>query len=1165
MESSDIDSESLQAVSSLKSKFEKLALDTTSSTYKQGELLAVSTPPSPRPRAASGSHTNTPAEAISLRSSSSSSDLRSPLKRPPPPPPPSRNSKLNVPTTTASPSTSISPLLRPVPLPPVSNSAGKESALAPSIASLKARLVPTPPGSPSRTHSPRQSLTAYPALQVESKPTLPPRPPSYLPPSRNTASPEGLPSSSSVHSPFSDDEGQNAEPSTSKFAPPPIRQRQPHVNVNANPNGNGHGNGNSIESGSIRQLGAHFNDSSQSSYDSDASQAPPPQRLSRITAVPPPRPPPRSRPSVSPNHGERSAIASSVPTTTVNPPPPLPIRRSTIMTQDHPAAGSSNPPPLPTRSQISPANVIEIPTNERKVFGSSKLPPPPTRTIALGDKLPPARRSSTPSSDEESGEEDEPKTQAIDLMPDTSTSSRRPPTLGFRDGYPEPRVHVNPHSGSVALSGSQVVVAHGHHIKIYDLAISPEPTFNLDTKSLGVKDTKVTCMEFRPTASKVDRGYLVWIGTKEGHIFELDIRTGHACGSKYAAHMHPITHMFRHARSMITLDESGKALVFSPDPDNQEDITLHATVPRVIRTTEKQDFVKFLDGKLWTAARVEHHGTAPTQRLPIIRVYDVFNPASTGRSLMPSEHVGPVTSATIIPNQPRMVYVGHEEGFISMWELDTEDGFPKCVEVMKVSSSDVLSLEGVNNRLWAGSRNGMISAYDVSQKPWLVTNCWNAHPGLPVVKLLMNHYAVMSVGRLCVASIGRDEQLRLWDGLLGLDWIDKELVKVETTFSTFRDLTVLVCSWNCDSARPDSLNGIDANFSFLHDVLHSVNSPPDVIAFGFQEVIDLESRKMVAKNVLLGGKKKPEDGGLSEKVTGAYKRWYDRLILAVKAAMPSDLTYCVVHTESLVGLFSCIFVKSSERSTFDDVAVTTIKRGMGGRYGNKGGIVARFVVGDSSICFINCHLAAGQSAVRRRNADIAGMLEEKAVFPPADHSLAYVGGGDGSMVLDHEFVILNGDLNYRIDHRRDAIISSIHAGDLASLLSHDQLLREIKFNRGCRLRGFAEGPLTFNPTYKYDPYSNEYDTSEKHRSPAWCDRILWKTRVMSRVRQLHYRRYEANVSDHRPISAAFSITAKTYDRETREKTKAALEAEWANEQKRLLAAVTSFYVKQALI
>ena len=184
---------------------------------------------------------------------------------------------------------------------------------------------------------------------------------------------------------------------------------------------------------------------------------------------------------------------------------------------------------------------------------------------------------------------------------------------------------------------------------------------------------------------------MLWVGTKEG---QLDIRTGAVRGAKYAAHLHPITHFFRHGCLMISLDESGKTLVFS---HNQEDITLPLTMPRVIRTMEKQDFVKMLDGKLWTAARQEYHGTG--HRLPTIRIYDVFNPASTRRSVLPIEHVGPVRSATIIPSQPRMAYVGHEEGFISIWELDTDDGFPRCVEVMKVSASDVLSLEGINDRV----------------------------------------------------------------------------------------------------------------------------------------------------------------------------------------------------------------------------------------------------------------------------------------------------------------------------------------------------------------------------------------------------------------------------------------------------------------------------------
>ena len=441
------------------------------------------------------------------------------------------------------------------------------------------------------------------------------------------------------------------------------------------------------------------------------------------------------------------------------------------MSPEEPAPRFMPPPRIPSLSQVISLYNGDS-TSEQKPLGASKPPTPPTRNTILGEILPPSWQSTVLSSDEEASEEDESRVHnAVDLIPDSSTSSRRPPQLTFRDesSAEELRIRAHPQTGCVALSGTYIVVGHNHHIKIFDLAKSDLPLLKLDTKDIGAKYSRVSCMEFRPTSNEEDIGYLLWVGTREGHIFELDIRTGFMKGIKQSAHHHDIVRIFRHSRSMVTLDEYGKALIFSPDVSNQEDISLTLTTPRVVRTTEKQDFVEMLDGKLWTAIRTDHHSHL-TLKSPTIRVFDIFSTTTTEISLLPTEHVGPVTSATILPSQPGMVYVGHKEGFISIWEIDTEDGY-RCADVMKVSATDILSLEGVHNRLWAGDRNETISAYDVSQKPWVVTNSWNAHPGFPVMKLMINHYAITKVGRLCVASIGGDDQLRLWDGLLGWDWV----------------------------------------------------------------------------------------------------------------------------------------------------------------------------------------------------------------------------------------------------------------------------------------------------------------------------------------------------------------------------------------------------------
>lgn len=51
--------------------------------------------------------------------------------------------------------------------------------------------------------------------------------------------------------------------------------------------------------------------------------------------------------------------------------------------------------------------------------------------------------------------------------------------------------------------------------------------------------------------------------------------------------------------------------------------------------------------------------------------------------------------------------------------------------------------------------------------------------------------------------------------------------------------------------------------------------------------------------------------------------------------MPAHEPYQLLHTASMVGLFSCVFVKASQRHYIDHMNAAELKRGLGGLHGNK--------------------------------------------------------------------------------------------------------------------------------------------------------------------------------------------------------------------------------------
>lgn len=76
---------------------------------------------------------------------------------------------------------------------------------------------------------------------------------------------------------------------------------------------------------------------------------------------------------------------------------------------------------------------------------------------------------------------------------------------------------------------------------------------------------------------------------------------------------------------------------------------------------------------------------------------------------------------------------------------------------------------------------------------------------------------------------------------------------------------------------------------------------------------------------------------------------------------------------------------------------------------------------------------------------------------------------------------------------------------------------------GLIFHSFIEGDIKFHPTYKYDNGTNNFDSSEKMRTPSWTDRVMYRG---ENIELLEYSRGELLISDHKPVRAAFVAQVK---------------------------------------
>lgn len=286
------------------------------------------------------------------------------------------------------------------------------------------------------------------------------------------------------------------------------------------------------------------------------------------------------------------------------------------------------------------------------------------------------------------------------------------------------------------------------------------------------------------------------------------------------------------------------------------------------------------------------------------------------------------------------------------------------------------------------------------------------------------------------------------------------------------------------------------------------SEPLDIVAVGFQEIVDLNASNIMAAS--------------SENA----KAWAEELQRTLSREHP----YALLTYQQLVGVCLYIFIRPQHGPHIRDVAVDCVKTGLGGATGNKGATAIRFVLYGSSICFLAAHFAAGQSQVAERNADYAE-ITRKIAFPM------------GRSLKSHDYVFWCGDFNYRIDMDKDELREQLKTGDIEPVLPHDQLNEQKA--QGNVFNDFIEGPITFPPTYKYDLFSDDYDTSEKFRAPAWTDRVLWRRRKShpdadkspdwNQGKLIHYGRSELKQSDHRPVIAIIDIEIFQIDQELRQR------------------------------
>ncbi|XP_074106667.1 inositol-3-phosphate synthase isoform X2 [Cotesia typhae] len=314
-----------------------------------------------------------------------------------------------------------------------------------------------------------------------------------------------------------------------------------------------------------------------------------------------------------------------------------------------------------------------------------------------------------------------------------------------------------------------------------------------------------------------------------------------------------------------------------------------------------------------------------------------------------------------------------------------------------------------------------------------------------------------------------------------------------------REIKIFVGTWNMNGRSPPKQ---------LNDLMlpSEISTVPDILAIGTQESYSERSEWEAALQETLG----PSHVLLTSASLGTL-----HLVLFLRRDL---IWFCSVPEEDSF-------------STRPGTAFRT-----------KGAVALAVMLFGTSFLFVTAHLTAHQDKVKERVSDIKRIVRNLDL--PKDLPTKHK---NKDVTQNFDCVFWCGDLNFRLAQPREEVIQWVtdtyFPSSSAVSMNKDQLRSVL--NEGSVLRGFEEAPITFPPTYKYDPGTQTFDSSSKQRAPAYTDRILYKGKGHTRgyIRRVSHDNTNSNkdgnieclvydsvpsicTSDHKPVWGVFKTTVR---------------------------------------